>query len=318
MQGANRIVFLSMAKQLQHVVIPCADARLFKIPNSCAIDQILYQLALNTMSSGHRYGAFLDAAITAAKLAIYATYLEQGKNLRRTGLLHHVEPKRVKEIVQEVQSALTEGKLLKTLASEEPKYLICFPHLWLKQYPWNPGQPRVGSSEFSAAEKNQIEKILPAQLPNAGVITAFQLTELLQLLLVESNKHSPSNQIVLSEALEEHIKLRLLESGTVMQIELMGVGSLYALARTTYSPKDKRERVYSMLDDVADFFRLMQSWVDEQPDVLRGLETFNVAPERKQEALQELDVMLQAWADKYHQDDGLPMVLHMAIGPEEE
>lgn len=306
-----------MSRQLSRVNISCATTEVLKVPNACAIDQILYQLALSTMSGGHRYGAFLDAAVTAAKCAVYTTYIEQGRNFRRTGLLHHVEPKRVKEIVQEVQSALTESKLLKTLASEEPKYLIGLPHLWMKKYSWEPGQSRILSSEFSNAEKARIEKMLSPGLPKACLLNLLQFKELIQLLDLEANGYSRDRQYPLSEALEEHIKLRLIESGTVIQIEPHSGSLLYALARTTYSPKDRRERVYSMLEDVADFFKLMQSWVEEENEVLRGLETFDIAPERKQEALQELDSMLQSWADKYHQEGGDAMVLHLVVGPRE-
>jgi hypothetical protein len=54
--------------------------------------------------------------------------------------------------------------------------------------------------------------------------------------------------------------------------------------------------------------------VREDVGALRGIEVFDVAPQRSQEALQELDEMLRAWADKYHQDGGLPMVLQFAAG----
>lgn len=307
-----------MVKHLLQISSSCTVAESFKVPNSCAIDQILYHLALSTMSGGHRYGAFLDAANAAAKFTVYTTYLEQGKNFRRTGLLHHVEPKRVKQIVQEVQSALTEGKILKTLASEEPRYLIGLPHLWLKKYPWQPGKPRVLSDEFSAKEKAQIEKMLSTELPKACLLNSFQFMELLQLLDLEANGYSAGNQHRLSEALEEHIKLRLLDSGTVVQIEPFNRSPLYALSRTAYSPKDERERVYSMLEDVAAFFKLLQLWTRGRSDVLRGVETFDILPERKEEALQELDKMLQAWADKYHYEGGDPMVVHMAVGPRED
>ncbi|HEY9737847.1 MAG TPA: heterocyst differentiation control protein, partial [Trichocoleus sp.] len=74
-------------------------------------DKILMYLALGAMKmGGHRYGAFLDAATTAAKLAIYSTYVEQGNNIRKTGFLYHVEPKRVKAIIKEVQEALELGQ----------------------------------------------------------------------------------------------------------------------------------------------------------------------------------------------------------------
>ena len=117
---------------------------LVKSLSPSAMDQIMLYLAFSAMrTSGHRHGAFLDAAATAAKCAIYMTYLEQDNNLRMTGHLHHIEPKRVKVIVEEVREALTTGKLLKMLGSQEPKYLIQFPYVWLEQYPWIPGRPRI-------------------------------------------------------------------------------------------------------------------------------------------------------------------------------
>jgi hypothetical protein len=90
------------------------DIDLIKRLGPSAMDQIMLYLAFSAMrTSGHRHGAFLDAAATAAKCAIYMTYLEQGQNLRMTGHLHHLEPKRVKIIVEEERLALTEAKLLK-------------------------------------------------------------------------------------------------------------------------------------------------------------------------------------------------------------
>ncbi|MBD0300217.1 MAG: heterocyst differentiation control protein, partial [Nitrososphaera sp.] len=113
---------------------------LVKSLSPSAMDQIMLYLAFSAMrTSGHRHGAFLDAAATAA---IYMTYIEQDHNLRMTGHLHHIEPKRVKVIVEEVREALTKGKLLKMLGSQEPRYLIQFPYVWLVQYPLVQGRPR--------------------------------------------------------------------------------------------------------------------------------------------------------------------------------
>ena len=98
-----------------------SDTELINSLSPSAMDQIMLYLAFSAMrTSGHRHGAFLDAAATAAKCVIYMTYVEQGQNLRMTGHLHHIEPKRVKVIVQEVEEALTKGKLLKMLGSQEP------------------------------------------------------------------------------------------------------------------------------------------------------------------------------------------------------
>jgi hypothetical protein len=292
------------------------NLKVLEVPNSCAIDQILIKLAINTMQGGgHRYGAFLDAAMTAAKLAIYTTYVNEGKNFRKTGLLHHVEPKRVKTIVQEVESALTEGKLLKTLASQEPYYLICLPHLWLKKYPWTPARPRLPMVGLTRDEKLELESLLPSNLPNALVLTEFQFMELIELLHLEAQKDlSDAHQVPLSDALIEHIKLRLLHSSTVVQIHSPRGLPFYCLARTSYSPQDKRERIYTMFEDIDGFFQLLQAWVNKEAGVLRGLEVFEVTFDRKEEALQELDKLIQTWADKYHQEGGQPMVLHLAAG----
>ena len=48
--------------------------------------------------------------------------------------------------------------------------------------------------------------------------------------------------------------------------------------------------------------------------MLRGVEVFDIAPQNRQPALEELDQLLRAWADKYHQDGGQPMVLQFAAG----
>lgn len=277
-------------------------------------------LALGAMKmGGHRYGAFLDAATTAAKFAIYSTYIEQGKNIRKTGFLYHVEPKRVKAIIKEVQDALNQGQTLKTLNSQEPYYLIALPHLWQEKFPCLPGQPRVVLRGLTPSERLELEQSLPADLPNAKLLDPGEFTDLIQLLHELSQAELPSGQrMTSSDALTEHIKFRLLHSGTVLQVDspLLAL-PLFALARTTYIPRGERERVFTMIDDVARFFSLLQSWVKEEPGVLRAIEVFDVDPARQEEALSELDQMLQAWADKYHQDGGHPMVLQVAAGARE-
>ena len=60
---------------------------LVRVLDNSPADWILYYLATSTMKmGGHRYGAFLDAATTAAKLAIYSSYQEQGANIRKNRL----------------------------------------------------------------------------------------------------------------------------------------------------------------------------------------------------------------------------------------
>jgi hypothetical protein len=293
------------------------DFDLIKLLSPSAMDQILLYLAFSAMrTSGHRHGAFLDAAATAAKCAIYMTYLEQDGNLRMTGHLHHIEPKRVKAIVEEVRQALTEGKLLKMLGSQEPRYLIQLPPEWLKQYPWQPGRSRISSTNLTSDEKRQIEQKLPPELPDAQLLNAFQFLDLIEFLHTRSQEHLPVEQrMPLSEALAEHIKRRLIYSGTVTRIDSTWGMPFYVLTRASYSPDDQEERAYVMIEDTARFFRLMQDWTNRQPQVMRVLEVLDIPEERIDQAIAELDQILREWADRYHNDGGTPFVVQMAVGP---
>lgn len=286
-------------------------------PHASSADRILLYLAINTMKlGGHRYGTFLDAAATAAKFAIYSTYLEQGRNLRKTGFLYHVEPKRVRAIVKEVEFAVREGKSLKSLDADAPYYLIGIPHLWQEKYPWLSGQPRVAWEGLMPKEKEQLEESLPQDLPPAQLLNSFQFIELLGLLHVKSQEDlPPEHRTPLSDAMLEHIKFRLLYSGTVLQIEspLLKI-PFYALTRTHYSPRGDRERAFVMLKDVAQFFQILQAWAQGEEGVFRGVEAFDIDIQQREQALSELDTLLQAWADKYHQDGGYPMMLQLAVG----
>ncbi|MGC9527927.1 MAG: heterocyst differentiation master regulator HetR [Limnospira sp.] len=296
------------------------DTDLIKSLSPSAMDQIMLYLAFSAMrTSGHRHGAFLDAAATAAKCAIYTTYMEQGQNLRMTGHLHHIEPKRVKVIVEEVRQALTEGKLLKMLGSQEPRYLIQFPYVWLEQYPWQPGRQRIPGNSLTQDEKRVIESRLPKQLPDAQLINSFQFLELIEFLHRRSQEDvEVGRRMPLSEALAEHIKRRLIYSGTVTKIDSPWGMPFYALTRASYSPEDQEERTYIMVEDTARYFRLMRDWAERQPRVMRVLEELDVPPERIDAALEELDEMIRQWADRYHEAGGKPMVLQMVFGPQEE
>ncbi len=281
-----------------------------------AIDQIMLYLAFSAMrTGGHRHGAFLDAAATAAKCAIYLTYLEQNENLRMTGHLHHIEPKRVKVIVEEVRQALTEGRLLKMLGSQEPRYLIQFPYVWLENHPWQPGRSRIPGNSFTSEEKRAIESKLPANLPPASLINSFQFMELIEFLHERSQEDfPPERQDPLSEALAEHIRRRLLYSGTVRRIDCPWGMPFYALMRTSYTPVADEERTYTMVEDTARYFRLMREWAERQEKTMRVLEELDIPPERLEDAMNELDHVIRAWADKYHDAEGLPMVLQMVLG----
>ncbi|TVQ11302.1 MAG: heterocyst differentiation control protein [Leptolyngbya sp. DLM2.Bin27] len=304
----------------QSQVPPDLEQDLLRAVDNSPADWILLNLALSTMKmGGHRYGTFLDAATTAAKLAIYSTFIEQDNNLRKTSLLYHVEPKRVKAIVQEIQAALAEGQSLKVLNSKEPYYLIALPFLWQDHFPCEAGAARVRIQGLTPGERKAIEKSLPAGTPRARILDQVEFNELMELLHHMSQEELPKAQrMAFSDALLSHIKFRLLHSGTVIQIDSPLVDiPLYALASESYSPKGEQERVFAMIDDVARYFALLQAWVREETGVLRGVEVFDVAPDQRQQALEELDDMLRAWANKYHQDGGLPMVLQFAAGRRE-
>ncbi len=293
------------------------DLDLIKRLSPSAMDQIMLYLAFSAMrTSGHRHGAFLDAAATAAKCAIYMTYLEQDHNLRMTGHLHHIEPKRVKAIVEEVKEALTEGKLLKMLGSQEPRYLIQLPYVWMERYPWYPGRSRLASTNYTAEEKRQLEqKLPPDNLPDAQIINSYQFFELIEFLHSRSQEDLPSDRrMPMSEALSEHIKRRLLYSGTVTRIDSHWGAPFYALTRASYSPADEEERTYIMVEDTARYFRIMNDWADRQLKAMRVLEELDIPPDKIDAAMAELDEIIRAWADKYHEVGGMPFVLQMVLG----
>jgi hypothetical protein len=291
---------------------------LIKSLSPSAMDQIMLYLAFSAMrTSGHRHGAFLDAAATAAKCAIYMTYLEQGENTRMTGHLHHIEPKRVKVIVEEVRHALTAGKLLKMLGSQEPRYLIQFPYVWMEHYPWHPGRSRISGTSLNSEEKRYIQEKLPDNLPDAQVVNSLQFLELIEFLHTRSQEDVPQEQrLPLSEAMAEHIKRRLIYSGTVTRIDCPWGLPYYALTRASYSPADGEERTYTVVEDTARYFGLMRDWAERQPKVMRLLEELDIPPDNLEPAMQELDEIIRTWADKYHRTDGEPFILQMVFGPQ--
>ncbi len=299
-----------------------SDTDLINSLSPSAMDQIMLYLAFSAMrTSGHRHGAFLDAAATAAKCAIYMTYIEQGQNLRMTGHLHHIEPKRVKVIVQEVEEALTKGKLLKMLGSQEPRYLIQFPYVWLEQYPWSPGRPRLPSTNLTTEERRYIETKLPLNMPDARLINSFQFMELIEFLHRRSQEDlPPERRMPLSEALAEHIKRRLIYSGTVTKIDSPWGMPFYALTRSSYSPEDQEERTYIMVEETARYFRLMKDWAEKNYSnkVMRILEEFDISPDHFEQAKEELDEIIRHWADRYHEQGGKQMVVQMVFGPKDD
>ncbi|MBW4652723.1 MAG: heterocyst differentiation master regulator HetR [Kaiparowitsia implicata GSE-PSE-MK54-09C] len=297
------------------------DLDLIKRLSPSAMDQILLYLAFSAMrTSGHRHGAFLDAAATAAKCAIYMTYLEQDQNLRMTGHLHHIEPKRVKVIVEEVRQALTEGKLLKMLGSQEPRYLIQFPYVWMEQFPWQPGRSRIAGTSLTMDEKRQVEEKLPDGIPDAQLITSIQLMDIIEFLHERSQEELPGDRhMPMSEALAEHIKRRLIYSKTIIRVDSPWGGMpYYALMRAYYAPVEDEERTYIMIEDTARYFRLMRDWASRELHAVRILEELDIPPDRLDAALEDLDEVIRAWGDRYHKKGGKPFVLQMAVGSRED
>ncbi|MGF1566478.1 MAG: heterocyst differentiation master regulator HetR [Nodosilinea sp.] len=292
------------------------DEDLIRRLSPSAIDQLLLYIAFSAMrTGGHRHGAFLDAAATAAKCAIYMTYIEQGENLRMTGHLHHIEPKRVKAIVEEMRQALTEGKLLKMLGSQEPRYLIQFPYVWLSRYPWSPSQSRVSGTSLAASEKAYLESKLTEPCPDAKIINSFQFLELIEILHEKSQDDLPADRRVpLSEALAEHIRRRLIYAGTVTRIDASWGASYYALTRSSYTPMDSEERMYAMVEDTAQYFRMIREWASRTPGTMRVLEELDIPAAEREAALKELDEVIRQWADKYHQRGGEPTLVQMVVG----
>jgi len=282
-----------------------------------ALDEIMFYLAFSAIrTGGHRHGAFLNAAATAAKCTVYMTYLEQNQSLRRTGHLHHIEPKRVKEIVEEVRLALTEGKLLKLLGDQEPDYLMQFPYVWLEKYPLSSSQSWLPSRGLSRQEQEQLRNKCPTNAPRTQIIDALQLMDLIEFLYERSQADVPAaHRITLSEAFAEHIRRRLLYAGTIIKIDSNSFGvPLYALARTSHAPAGEDSRTCTMIEDTARFFRMMQSWTHAQPNVVRIVEELDVYPEQVEQALNSLDNLLKDWADRYHQEGGKPLILQLVAG----
>jgi hypothetical protein len=71
-----------------------------------------------------------------------------------------------------------------------------------------------------------------------------------------------------------------------------------------------------MVEDTARYFRLMKDWAERQPKTMRLLEELDIPPHRMEQAMDELDEIIRQWADRYHQDDGEPMILQMVFGPQ--
>jgi hypothetical protein len=289
--------------------------------NVSSADFLLYNLASVMMKyAGHRYGTFLDSASTAAKLTIYSTYLEKDHSFRKTGNFYHIEPKRIKAIVNEIEELLLSSDSLTILGSKEPAYLIDLPYLWLKTYPWQPGSSRIPIQGLTLAEREAMEAALPESMPSARLIRETELNDLLTVLYKQATeKISVARWQHCTEPLLEHLKCRLLDAETIIRVDVRYLTApLYALTRMSYAPKGTNEKLSSLIQDVARFFKLMLQWLDGDLHTLRAVETFEMCPGKEKEAIAEMDAFLRAWADKYHQEGGTPMLLQTAIGTDDD
>jgi hypothetical protein len=189
----------------------------------------------------------------------------------------------------------------------------------MDKYPWQPGRSRIHGTSLLPEEKRHIQEKLPENLPDAQVVNSLQFLELIEFLHTRSQEDLPEEQrLPLSEAMAEHIKRRLIYSGTVTRIDCPWGLPYYALTRASYSPADGEERTYTVVEDTARYFRLMRDWADRQPKVMRLLEELDIPPEKVDEAMEELDEIIRAWGDKYHRTGGEPMILQMVFGPQVE
>jgi hypothetical protein len=293
------------------------DTELMNHLSLSSMDQIMFYLAFSAIrTGGHRHGTFLNAAATAAKCAVYTTYLEQNKSLRKTGFLHHIEPKRVKEIIEEIRSSLNDGKVLKLLGAQEPDYLMQLPHYWLAQYPLTSDGNRFAVQGLSADEKYRIQAKLREEYPAAKIIGSLQLTEMIEFLHHRSQTGLPEkDKVTLSDSLSEHIRRQLMHSGTIVKVDSTCMPMpLYALARESYSPAGKAARTRAMIEDTAQFFTLMNQWAEEQPHVVRMVEELDIPTYRIDEALEHLDQLLTDWANQYHEDGGETFIVHLCTG----
>ncbi|WP_035986634.1 hypothetical protein [Leptolyngbya sp. KIOST-1] len=296
--------------------------KLAKALNVSDIDFFILLLVINLIKTfGHRYGKVIDAVSVAAKFAVYLTYLEEGNNLRRTGFLHHVEPRRVKEIVSEFDTLLENGGSLCLLGSVEPSYLIGFSYIWIEKYSLKEGESVTRLFNLTESERIIIEAGFPENTPKCLLLRECDVEALIKDLhdKAQSLLHE-SKRTAFSEALAEHAKYRLLAAETMQEIKITKDTSAYLLLKKDYSPKGRQARMQTMIQDLTRSFRWMYSWVDGEDGIMRGIETLEIAEEQKEEALQELDQMMRAWADKYHtESDGSKIVaLQFLLGPHQE
>jgi hypothetical protein len=63
---------------------------------------------------------------------------------------------------------------------------------------------------------------------------------------------------------------------------------------------------------------MMKDWAERKANSMRAVEELDIPIEQMQQAMEELDEIIRAWADKYHQDGGMPMVLQMVFANQDQ
>jgi hypothetical protein len=277
---------------------------------------IMIYLAYTAMRrTGYRYGAFLESASNAAKVAIYITYLESEMSFRGLSHLFHIESNRVRSILEESKQLLEEMRCSREGASFDPYHLIQLPYLWLERYPISSNQLIFSELSINEQQQKRLMKRLPHGKLRAKVVSEVQLYEMLHDLQNRVNQEQISrSSTALSEAFTQHLLYCLLHSGTIIRLGSVDGVRYYALTRSCYSPFGERERSTSMLRDTRNFITLMKHWITRENNAMRIVEELCISPERVSDAQSELDILIRNWADKYHEDGQLAITLTAVVG----
>jgi Heterocyst differentiation regulator C-terminal Hood domain/Peptidase family S48 len=225
---------------------------------------------------------------------------------------------RIKTIFDEINQALIDGNQLRQINAQDPYYLNQVPYVWIERYPLSSEKSRILDDILLAPEEIQeLEDFLPSNLPNAQVIGSSYFFEIIRLIHMRAQENWQGQQKpAFSQATVEYIEKSLVDSGTVQRVDNFCGRTLYVLLTMSYSPYDKKERTYVMVEEAARYFRFLKAWEENQVDTLRITEWLNIDPENLSQALHELDDIIREWADKYHIEDGKLIVLQAMIGPD--
>jgi hypothetical protein len=62
---------------------------------------------------------------------------------------------------------------------------------------------------------------------------------------------------------------------------------------------------------------MMKDWSERRSGTIRILEELDIPSDRVEQALEELDEIIRAWADRHHEKGGKTIALQMVVGPKE-